>query len=158
MRRLGEFRGGFNKSDALLLGGAALCFTVAIAGTLRTTPENKTLFVDCGQNSTAGAIFDLNTQKFPSDIELRLDDGSETKKVFVKHGGHLMVDGVTVLSADAGKTLTTLNDGTRLIAGAPIPQKLDGYTAGDEALTLACEKATPASVAKSQAEMTAITS
>jgi hypothetical protein len=158
MKRLAEMRGGYDKTDIALLAGAALLLTAATVGVLRTAPDSKTLFVDCDQNPSAGAIFDLNMQKFPSDIELRLDDGSETKKVFVKHGGHLVVDGTTVFSDDAGNILTTMSDGTQLIAGAPIPQKLDGYTAGDEALTLACEKATPASVARSQAEMTAITS
>jgi len=153
-----EESGKFDRTSALWLSAGALCLAATVVGVYKTTPESKTISVNCGADQTAGAIFNLNDPELPNDFKLYVDDGKDSKAVFVKNTGRLMVTGADVLSTDAGKTLVKFDDGTRLIAGAPIPQTLDGYYAGDEALTLICKEATPESVARSQAQIPAITS
>lgn len=128
---------------------------LAAAGYLAVTervPEHA-LAVNCDTHPRAGAIFDLNAEKFLANVMLELSTSTETREVHVSNAsGHLAIGERVVLSHQAGQTLLRFGDGARLIAGAPIPEKLDGYYAGDEALTLACPDATPATVAESNAQ------
>ena len=130
----------------VILSSATLLLVGSAVGALNTHTY-ETISVDCHQNPGDGAIIDVNELPFPARLDFELKSGSSKLSVTVKNAGQLAVNGREIHSTDAGSVVLTLNDGTELIAGAPTPVTLDGYTAATEALTLACDKATPESVA-----------